>query len=220
MDPVNITNGTWTPATSVTVKIGAEFLGWTTDANERIEDGEKKWNSLFTCTLVSFEGFEVVAFSPDDYVNPPPFHHRYWLVANPGTGPDGTPNGRTFSVIGFAGRTVGATTRINPDIAFNPASSDPSIFNYLGTHETGHTFNLDDCLATTTPAVCTAPGQSIMSGHASTAFNENGPTACDYNAVKNIYCPPTPSPSPTPTPTSEWPWPEIPTEPEPCQNGG
>lgn len=79
-----------------------------------------------------------------------------------------------------------------------------SYFVYLGTHETGHTFDLNDCLSTNG---CPTGGLSIMSGHTNDpAFNTGGPTSCDHAAVNKIYCPsptPTPTPSPTPSPPNE-----------------
>jgi hypothetical protein len=220
MDPITITNGSWTPTTSVTVKIDERYLLWGSTVVNRIQAGEVKWNSPLTCSGVSFNDFETVVFNQDDYANPPPFHHHYWFVAVPAPNPDGSPrNGETQSFTGSGGRVGGAITRIHPNIAFNPQSSDPSLFNYFGSHETGHTFNLKDCLSTTSPA-CATGHLNIMSGNGSTAFNETGPNACDFNAVAKIYCPSTPTPTPTPTP--DWPWPDPypPTDPETCENGG
>jgi len=220
MDPITITNGSWTPTTSVTVKIDERYFLWGTTVVNRIHDGEVKWNSPLTCSGVSFHDFEAVVFNQDNYANPPPFHHHYWFVAVPAPNPDGSPrNGETQSFTGSGGRVWGAITRIHPNIAFNPQSSDPSLFNYFGSHETGHTFNLKDCLSTTSPA-CATGHLNIMSGNGSTAFNETGPNACDFNAVAKIYCPSTPTPTPTPTP--DWPWPDPypPTDPETCENGG
>jgi hypothetical protein len=200
MDPITITNGSWTPTTSVTVKIDERYFLWGTTVVNRIQDGEVKWNSPLTCSGVSFHDFEAVVFNQGDYANPPPFHHHYWFVAVPSPNSDGSPrNGETESAIGFGGRVVGAITRIHPNIAFNPQSSDPSLFNYFGSHETGHTFNLKDCLSTTSPQ-CATGNLSIMSGNGSTVFNEMGPNPCDFNAVAKIYCPPTPTPDPAPTP--------------------
>jgi hypothetical protein len=64
-----------------------------------------------------------------------------------------------------------------------------SFFVYLGTHETGHTFDLDDCLAEnncqTTAGTC-----SIMGGQSqSSVFNTGGPLAADNDAVDYVYCP-------------------------------
>jgi hypothetical protein len=196
MDPITITNGSWAPATNVTVKIDERYFLWGPTVVNRIWAGQVKWNSTLTCSGVFFDDFEAVVFDQDDYANPPPFHHHYWFVAVPAPNPDGSPrNGEMQSFIGFGGRVVGAITRIHPNLAFNPQSSDPSLFNYFGTHETGHTFNLKDCLSTTTPQ-CVTGQLTIMSGHGSTAFNEAGPNSCDFNAVAKIYCPPTPTPTP------------------------
>ena len=48
MDPITITNGSWAPATSVTVKIDERFFLWGTTVVNRIWDGQVKWNSPLT----------------------------------------------------------------------------------------------------------------------------------------------------------------------------
>src|SRR5215208_1633690 len=41
-----------------------------------------------------------------------------------------------------------------------------------------------------------------MGGHTNTVFDTEGPTACDFAKVRELYCPtPTPTPTPTPSPT-------------------
>jgi hypothetical protein len=118
MDPRTITNGSWRPTTSVTVKIDERYSLWGSTVVNRIQNGEVKWNSTLTCSGVSFHGFETVVFNQIDYASPPPNHHHYWLVAVPSPNPDGSPrNGETESVIGSGGRVVGAVTRIHPNLA-------------------------------------------------------------------------------------------------------
>jgi len=218
MNPITITFNSWRPAIgNVIVKIDSEFnFRFANDAADRIEEGHRKWNNLITCAGVNFVDFEIVNFSAEDYDNDAPFGHVYWQVDYPGT----SDNGLTFSNIGFGGRVESAVIKIRPDLAWSN-SSNPIYFNYLGSHEIGHTFNLKDCLSFTSPA-CLTGGLTIMGGHTNTAFDAQGPTACDLNAAKQIYCPSTPSPTPTPTPDPDWPWPDPfpPTDPETCQNGG
>ena len=192
LNPITITQGSWRPAIgNVTVRIDSSFADFTSDATLRIEDGQRKWNSTLTCSAVNFTNFEDVLFTPQDLLNDAPFGEVHWEVDDPGT----SFNGAVFGHIGFGARVEAATIKIRPNLVF----SNPVYFNYLGSHEIGHTFNLNDCLSTTVPA-CLSPGLSIMSGHTNTVFDTQGPTACDFAAVANIYCPPNPTPSPTPTP--------------------
>lgn len=66
-------------------------------------------------------------------------------------------------------------------------------FVYLGSHETGHTFALSDCLCTDA-YMCNCAGEdglSIMSGGSSNneSYNTRGPQTCDSDSIKQIYCP-------------------------------
>lgn len=188
-----ITHGSWRPAIGdVAVKIDVNFANFTPDATFLIEDGQRKWNSALTCSGVEFTNFQDVTFTPQDLLLPAPFGEVHWEVAAPSS----SANGETISHIGFGARVEGATIKIRPDLVF----SNPVYFSYLGSHEIGHTFNLNDCLSTTTPA-CSTSGLSIMGGHTNTLFDAQGPTACDLAAVAAIYCPASPTPTPTPTPT-------------------
>jgi len=218
MNPITITKGSWRPAIGdVTVKIDRQFnLRFANDSSDRLKEGNRKWNNPFTCAGVNFVDFEVIDFSAEDYNRNAPVGRVNWQVNDPGT----SDNGNTFSHVDSAGRVQSATIKIRPDLAWSN-SSDPRYFNYLGSHEIGHTFNLNDCLSTTNPA-CPTGGLTIMSGHTNTAFDTQGPTGCDLNAVSRIYCSPTPTPTATPTPTPDWPWPDPypPTDPETCENGG
>ena len=64
-----------------------------------------------------------------------------------------------------------------------------SFFVYLGTHETGHTLDLGDCLASNNCQFST--GHSIMGGQSLTDsnFNSGGPLQCDNDKVNDVYCP-------------------------------
>ena len=60
---------------------------------------------------------------------------------------------------------------------------------YLGTHELGHTFDLDDCLAANN-CQSVAGTCSIMGGQSqSSVFNTGGPLLADNAAVDYVYCP-------------------------------
>ncbi|HEU4767911.1 MAG TPA: hypothetical protein VFS77_11065, partial [Pyrinomonadaceae bacterium] len=192
MNPINVTWGSWRPAIGdVTVKIDSYFSEFTGDATFRIEDGQRMWNSQLTCAAVTFTNFQDVLFMTEDLLSPAPFGEVHWEVDTPSH----SFNAEVIGHIGFGARVEGATIKVRPNLVF----SNPVYFNYLGSHEIGHTFNLNDCLSDTTPK-CTSPGLSIMGGHTNTSFDAQGPTACDFAAVANIYCPSSPTPTPTPTP--------------------
>lgn len=204
----------WPPSTTqVVVKIDAEFASMHSEAIERIIDGNEKWNSLLTCSLVHFSDFETVNFTAAEYGDPAPMNHVYWQV----DAPNSPFNGGVSIEPAFGGLVFSARVKIKPNIVI----PDNRYFNYLGTHEIGHTFGLDDCLSTKNPP-CIAAGLTIMGGHTNSEFDTQGPTTCDFAKVRELYCPPTPTPTPTPTPDPDWPWPDPfpPTDPETCQNGG
>ena len=185
----------WTPDTGVVVvKIDDSFQSLHPDAIERIIDGNEKWNNPLTCSLVHFTDFETVLFTDEQYADPAPMHHVYWQVDDPNS-----PFGAGVAIeAAFGGFVFSARVKIKP----NMIVPDPRFFNYLGTHEIGHTFGLDDCLSTKNPP-CISEGLTIMGGHTNTVFDTQGPTACDFAKVRELYCPastPTPSPTPSPTP--------------------
>ena len=100
-NPITITQGSWRPAIGdVTVKIDASFANFTSDATFRIEDGQRKWNSPFTCAAVNFTNFEDVFFTNEDLVNDAPFGEVHWELDDPGS----SYNGGMFGHIGFGGR--------------------------------------------------------------------------------------------------------------------
>jgi hypothetical protein len=67
-------------------------------------------------------------------------HHVYWQLDNPNS----RFSGGVFIESAFGGFVFSARVKIKPNIVI----PDPRFFNYLGTHEIGHTFGLDDCLST------------------------------------------------------------------------
>ena len=213
MDPITIHHNSWVPGTQVTVEIDSAFPD---SQAQGLEAGNEKWNhpALVACSGVRFLHFDSIFIAPDDYENTPPDRHLVWQRDDPLNGR----NGAVFGVVGFGGFLVAGRIKIHPDA---PNIAQGTYYNYLGTHEVGHTFNLNDCVSTTGCTTPTAP--TIMRGHSdgittSNTFNTGGPKECDIIKVLNVYCSsgsPTPTPSPTPSP--------IPTPPqttEECQSQG
>ena len=208
MDPITIANGSWIPGTQVTVSIDASF---TSDQAAGLKAGNLTWNSapLVACTGVRFLEFGSVEIQ--DYDKLPPAGHMVWQRTDPRNGK----NGLTRSVINANGRVSAAQIKILPTA---PNIAQGTYYNYLGTHEVAHTFNLDDCLSTT--GCPTGTEETIMRGHSdgittSNTFNTSGPRACDIPKVQAIYCPPAPTPTPTPTPS-----PTPPQTEQDCQSWG
>jgi hypothetical protein len=182
----------WPPSTlQVIVKMDAFFESLQVGAISRIIEGNEKWNSPLTCSVVRFVDFETVLFTEDEYADAPPMNHVYWQVDDPNS----PFNGGVLIELGFGTLVYSVRVKIKPNIII----PDPRYFNYLGTHEIGHTFGLDDCLSTKNPP-CIASGLTIMGGHTNTQFDTQGPTACDFAKVRELYCPSIPTPTPTPTP--------------------
>jgi len=135
-----------------------------------------------------FSDFGAQSFTQAEYDNPAPSGRVYWQVADPGNGF----NGGADSHFGADDRVVSANIRIVPNLVV--PDHNPVYFNYLGTHEIGHTFNLNNCTVACTPS-------SIMGGHTNGVADAAGPGECDLQNVNFEYCPPPSSPSPTPSPT-------------------
>ena len=74
----------WPPSTTgVIVKIDSDFASIHSDAIQRISDGNEKWNSPLTCSLIHFSDFEPVIFTTAQYSDPAPMNHVYWQVDDP-----------------------------------------------------------------------------------------------------------------------------------------
>ena len=206
--PIHVTS--WLPASQVSVQIDSAFSD---EKSAGIEAGNRLWNNpLLACSGVTFNDFDTVFIAEEDLEDTPPPGSLIWQEDDPLNGA----NGGVFVELGFAGFVESARIKIKPNLV-NIANG--TYFNYLGTHEVGHTFNLKDCLSASGCPTWTET--TIMTGHADgisspASFNSTGPKACDLSQVRNIYCALPPTPTPTPTPEGPWP----PTEPEPCQNGG
>lgn len=207
--PIHVAS--WLPSSHVSVQIDSAF---SEPKRAGIEAGNALWNNpVIACSGVTFNDFDSVFIPPEELDDTPPPGHLIWQEDDPLTGF----NGGVFYEFGFGGFVEAARIKIKPNLV-NIANG--TYFNYLGSHEVGHTFNLDDCISTSGCSTWTEA--TIMTGHADgitspASFNATGPKACDLSRVRDIYCA---TPTPTPTPTPIWPWPEIPIEPEPCQNGG
>jgi hypothetical protein len=132
---------------------------WNADDRSAFESGIRMWNrwTTFDCSYVTFDSFTANHF--DDY-SPgtlPPENTVYWEQHDPRTGY----NGGTFQHFGgVPERVLSATVQIKPGLVNNAPSNTSGpfgYFNYLGTHEIGHTFGLADCLTCSN-------GSTIMGG--------------------------------------------------------
>jgi hypothetical protein len=189
--PIHVNS--WVAGTQVTVRIDATFAD---DRRVGLQAGNDKWNNatLIGCSGVRFLGYDDIFIF--DYEVTPPKGQLWWQNDDPLTGF----NGGVFAVIGTGGFVEAARIKIHPNA---PNVAQGTFYNYLGTHEVGHTFNLQDCISTTG---CNGTEDTIMRGHSDgittpNSFNTSGPKACDIMKVRSIYCTAaTPTPTPTPTP--------------------
>jgi hypothetical protein len=126
----------WPPSTiQVVVKIDADFAAMQSDATERITEGNEKWNNpVLSCSLVHFSDFETVHFTEEQYADPAPMNHVYWQV----DAPNSPFAGGVFIEPAFGGLVFSARIKLKAGIVI----PDPRFFNYLGTHEIGHTSGL------------------------------------------------------------------------------
>lgn len=189
--PIHVNS--WLVGTQVSVKIDGFF---TDDQKAGLEAGNTGWNNLalVACSGVRFLDFDHVFM--ESYLETPPQGQLWWQRDDPKNGF----SGGVFAVIGFGGVVEAARIKIHPSA---PNIAQGTYYNYLGTHEVGHTFNLLDCVSTTG---CNGTEPTIMRGHSdgitsSNNFNISGPKDCDIAKVRTIYCA-APSPEPAPTPCS------------------
>ena len=190
--PIHISS--WFPGTQVTVKIDSWFPD---DQRKGLQRGNNLWNhETLGCSGVKFLNYGSIDFW--DYTETPPAGFLWWQRDDPGTGF----NGGVFAEISVDGFVESARIKITPSV---PNVAQGTYFDYLGTHEVGHTFNLNDCISTTG---CKGTEDTIMRGHSdgitsSNTFNTTGPKKCDLMKVRSIYCTaasPTPTPTPSPPP--------------------
>ncbi len=168
---------------------------WTSaDDRNAFAAGMAKWNdvNICNCSGVTFSGFQSYHFT--DYSAIPPNFTIYWERTDPNTGS----NAAVFYHFGGTPqRVISATIKVVPGVVNNPppnSTGASNYFNYVGSHELGHTFGLNDCTGCPN-------GQSIMGGQTNDgSWNAGGPLSCDNDAVTSIYCPPTATPTPCPDP--------------------
>lgn len=168
----------WPANTSVTVKIDD---GWGETDRQAFANGMAKWNGQANCSGVTFSGFQTQHFT--DYSAAPPDRTVYWQKDDPLNGYNG---GVYYHISNNRIRAV--RVKILPSVA---NIADGSYFVYLGSHELGHTFALENC---TCANGCNCDGEnglSIMAGQSNNnvAYNNRGPQPCDNYAVRDVYCP-------------------------------
>lgn len=152
---------------------------WNETDRGYIQQGIEKWNQANNCSWVTFHDFSSIDFT--NYTETPPDRTVWWQR----TSPVGVIY--VYAAPQHLQRLIGAIIPIPPGFQ-NQISN--SYFVYLGTHETGHTFDLGDCLAVNN-CQATAGSCSIMGGHSlSPAINTGGPMPADNDAVDLVYCPP------------------------------
>lgn len=146
-----------------------------------LQQGIEKWNQANNCSNVSFHDFSSIHFASYNLDQSPP-DFTVWFVR---TGPLGV---RVFYNSPTERRIRAAIVPLIPE--FNN-QNPPMHFVYLGTHELGHTLDLNDCLSGNNCTNCSAGTCSIMGGYSlDPAFNTGGPKDADNAAVDIVYCPP------------------------------
>jgi hypothetical protein len=180
----------------VEVRIDA---AWESPEQRAIETGVSKWNVSANCSNVRFRDFSTIVIT--NYEEAPPDNTIYWQRTDP----------KNRGFLGVVHNHHYADLRVRASrIQIAPTVTNqlvPDYFVYLGSHETGHTFNLwhPDSF-----------GASIMGGHSNTSasFNNHGPFECDLFKINQQYPCGLPTPSPTPSPTVTPP----PTDPDNCES--
>jgi len=153
---------------------------WSPQERGYFQQGIEKWNQALNCSGVVFHDFSSIDFASYSLSDGPPDFTVWWQR----TSPLGVRYFFTFPQTSKRLRAV-----IVPILPEFQNSIDNSFFVYLGSHEIGHTFDLDDCLASN-DCQSTAGTCSIMGGHSQNSiFNFSGPSDADNDAVDYIYCP-------------------------------
>lgn len=165
----------WHKFENVTVRIDD---AWAEADRNAFQAGIEKWNQALNCSSVTFFDYSSIHFS--NYNAAPPDWTLWWQRRSP------------VGVLYFFAapqslqRLRAAIVPIPPNYQ-NIVSG--SYFVYLGTHETGHTFDLGDCLAAN-GCQAVAGTCSIMGGESQNpSFNTGGPTSHDNETVDLVYCP-------------------------------
>lgn len=171
----------WPWNSNVIVKIDSSF-----NPTDRlaIKNGVMKWNGAPNCSFVSFSDFEPQTFTSEEYSSPAPDGKIYWLKVDF----DSPFSAGALSAFDNFLRVKSARILVKPAVT-NIVSG--TYFTYLGTHETGHTMDLQDCLCQ--PYACNCEGNwvTIMQGHSNDDPSRNtaGPYECDNLALDQVYCP-------------------------------
>ena len=178
---------------------------WNSPELQAIEVGVSKWNASANCSNVKFADFSPIII--EDYEEAPPDNTVYWQRTDPNNqGFLGAVRNHHYADL----RVRASRVQISPTVS---NQSVPDYFVYLGSHETGHTFNLGH------PS---SFGTSIMGGHSNSdsAFNNHGPFECDFFKVNQQYPCGAPTPTPIPEPTINPEPSPVPNNPDDCQNSG
>lgn len=178
--PFNVHPGwSWRPNRTIIVSIDD---GWTEPDRNAIADGNEKWNTWNggNCSGVEFAGFFEKTYTGPEYTSDPPDDNLYWQRIDP---QNGSAAG-TKLTLDTSQRVKSARIQVHPT---EQNGIQGTYYIYLGAHEVGHTFNLENCLCAN-QCVC-SPEKSVMSGQGSVSFNSNVPLACDQGAVDFEYCP-------------------------------
>src|SRR5688572_19293394 len=168
----------WNPNIgNVTVKIDQMFATQypaVPDAAERIQAGHSEWNDLNICApSIKFVDFGLRSFTETEKTNRPPNGMVYWVVKDP-------QNGSYAGIQAFSSgnRVLSAIARVHPGGGWTQLTN-PVEFNFIGAHEIGHSFNLNNCTAVCAP-------DSVMGGG---TLGAPAPGACDIEKVRELYCP-------------------------------
>jgi hypothetical protein len=151
---------------------------WEESERLAFQQGIEKWNIASNCSYVTFYDYSPIHFTTYEEIPP---NWTLWFQRK-------SPVGITyfFTFPQNLQRLRAAIVPIPPDFQNNIGGS---YFVYLGTHETGHTFDLGDCLFGN--GCQNFAGQcSIMGGHSlDPSINTAGPTSHDNETVDLVYCP-------------------------------
>lgn len=168
----------WRQGTRVVVYI---FERFDQTAFQKLGDGIQRWNSYnqINCSGVTFQNpIQGGEYEDGDSTVPPV--GEMWVVRDR---PESTlTRWIRINPYGLGYYMASATMRANY------LDNDPGTLSYIGTHETGHGFGIENEKPPT--------WNTVM------GFNRGDPTYCDNQAIRKVYCPtPTPTPTPTPNPT-------------------
>ncbi|MDQ3798293.1 MAG: zinc-dependent metalloprotease [Acidobacteriota bacterium] len=184
------TDYAWLDGATISIKIA----GPTTATDfQALDKGIRKWNDhkVTNCSDVTFGRAEVLD-NYDPSQEPP--DNIVWVLRESGSS---DPHSYIIRHSRINPNGLGQYVRSATMYVKLGVTNDTytNYFYYIGTHEIGHTFGLENALT-----LC--QGCTIMGVFRDGDWNAGGPKHCDNEAVKKVYCPaPSPTPTPTPTPT-------------------